>query len=63
MQESINLLYSLNDKANIDDIEFCALSDKDVVRHPLVQAIVKAYERDDRRKAEKENDRHSKQSK
>ena len=48
---------------NIDDIEFCALSDKDVVRHPLVQAIVKAYERDDRRKAEKENERHSKQSK
>ena len=48
---------------NIEDIEFCTLSDKDVVRHPLVQAIVKAYERDDRRKAEKENERHSKQSK
>ena len=46
---------------NIDDIEFCTLSEKDVVRHPLVQAIVKAYERDDRRKAERENDRHSKQ--
>lgn len=48
---------------NIDGIEFCNLSEKDVVRHPLVQAIVKAYEKDDRRKAERENDRHSKQSK
>lgn len=29
---------------NIDDISICALSSKDVVRHPLVQKIVKAYE-------------------
>ena len=29
---------------NIDDIAFCNLTSKDVVRHPLVQAIVKAYE-------------------
>lgn len=48
---------------NIEGIEFCTLSEKDVVRHPLVQAIVKAYERDDKRKAERENDRHSKQPK
>lgn len=48
---------------NIEGIEFCTLSEKDVVRHPLVQAIVKAYEKDDRRKAERENDRRSKQSK
>ena len=48
---------------NIEGIEFCRLSEKDVVRHPLVQAIVKAYEKDDKRKAERENDRHSKQSK
>ena len=27
----------------IEDIEFCTLTDKDVVRHPLVQKIVKAY--------------------
>jgi phosphate starvation-inducible PhoH-like protein len=28
----------------IDDIGFCVLTSKDVVRHPLVQKIVKAYE-------------------
>lgn len=29
---------------NLEDISICALSSKDVVRHPLVQKIVKAYE-------------------
>ncbi len=29
---------------NIDDIAFCKLTSADVVRHPLVQRIVKAYE-------------------
>ena len=29
---------------NIDDIAFCTLTSKDVVRHPLVQKIVKAYD-------------------
>ncbi|MDD3403277.1 MAG: PhoH family protein [Hespellia sp.] len=29
---------------NIDDITICNLTSKDVVRHPLVQKIVKAYE-------------------
>ena len=28
----------------IDEIAFCTLTSKDVVRHPLVQKIVKAYE-------------------
>ena len=28
----------------VDDIAFCELTSKDVVRHPLVQKIVKAYE-------------------
>ncbi|MCH5256311.1 MAG: PhoH family protein [Lachnospiraceae bacterium] len=30
--------------SKIDDIAFCSLTSKDVVRHPLVQKIVKAYE-------------------
>lgn len=30
--------------AKIDDIAFCKLTSRDVVRHPLVQKIVKAYE-------------------
>ncbi len=29
---------------NLDDISICNLTSKDVVRHPLVQKIVKAYE-------------------
>ena len=31
-------------KYKIDDIAFCTLTSKDVVRHPLVQKIVQAYE-------------------
>ena len=30
--------------AKVEDIGFCALTDKDVVRHPLVQKIVQAYD-------------------
>ena len=30
--------------SKIDDISFCKLSSKDVVRHPLVQKIVRAYD-------------------
>ncbi len=30
--------------SKIDDIAFCNLTSKDVVRHPLVQKIVRAYE-------------------
>ena len=29
---------------NIDDIGICNLTSKDVVRHPLVQKIVQAYD-------------------
>ncbi len=40
---------------NIDDIAFCHLSEKDVVRHRLVQQIIKAYEkREARYKTEKQ---------
>jgi len=28
---------------NIEDLQFCYLTEKDVVRHPLVQRIIKAY--------------------
>ncbi len=30
--------------SKIDDIAFCMLTSKDVVRHPLVQKIVRAYD-------------------
>lgn len=35
---------AVNVVKNIDDISICNLTSKDVVRHPLVQKIVKAYE-------------------
>ncbi len=35
---------------NIEDIAFCTLTEKDVVRHPLVQQIIKAYARYDEEK-------------
>ena len=38
---------------NIEDIAFCHLTERDVVRHRLVQAIIKAYEKRDARRKEK----------
>ena len=38
---------------NIDDIAFCKLTSSDVVRHPLVQKIVKAYEDFEKKSANK----------
>ncbi|MBO5060173.1 MAG: PhoH family protein [Clostridia bacterium] len=47
---------------NIEGIEFSILTDKDVVRHPLVQKIIKAYEKYDseqekKRRNDKDNNR------
>ena len=47
---------------NVEDIEFCIMTEKDVVRHPLVQKIIKAYEKYDieqekKRKNDKDNNR------
>lgn len=42
----------MNVLKNIDDIAFCRLTERDVVRHRLVQEIIKAYEkRDEKRNA------------
>ena len=45
----------------IDDIAFCNLTNKDVVRHPLVQKIVKAYDDYESRQA-KNKERREKQN-
>ena len=37
---------------NLEDIAFCYLTDRDVVRHRLVQQIIRAYERRDQRRNE-----------
>lgn len=39
----------------IEDIEFCYFSHKDVVRHPLVQKIILAYEKYNKKGGEKKN--------
>lgn len=41
--------------SKIDDIAFCNLTSKDVVRHPLVQKIVKAYDTYEQREQKKTN--------
>ncbi len=42
---------------NIEDIKICNLDSKDVVRHPLVQKIVNAYEVHDKKVANKQKGR------
>lgn len=43
----------MNVLKNIDNIAFCRLTERDVVRHRLVQAIIKAYEKRDEKRKEK----------
>lgn len=44
LKEAINVL------KNIEGIDFCKFDEKDVVRHPLVQKIIKAYEKHENRR-------------
>ncbi|MDO4285523.1 MAG: PhoH family protein [Eubacteriales bacterium] len=44
---------------NIEGIRFVTLSSRDVVRHPLVQKIVKAYEEYDKKQADRRKERKS----
>ena len=46
---------AVNVVKGIDDISICRLSSKDVVRHPLVQKIVKAYEEYESKEARNKN--------
>jgi len=39
--------------SNIPGIQFCYLNETDVVRHPLVQEIIKAYDRYERKSPNK----------
>ncbi|MBR4980987.1 MAG: PhoH family protein [Lachnospiraceae bacterium] len=48
--------------SKIEDIAFCQLTSKDVVRHPLVQKIVKAYETYENREKSKEKYRSNKRT-
>jgi phosphate starvation-inducible PhoH-like protein len=46
---------------NVDGIKFFFFDQRDVVRHPLVQKVVHAYDLYDRQKAERERDREKPQ--
>ena len=39
----------------VEDISICTLSGADVVRHVIVQRIIKAYEDDEKRRTAKQN--------
>ncbi len=41
----------------VEDIAVCRLSDKDVVRHPLVSRIVRAYEKDESKREQKRGEK------
>ena len=45
---------------DLDDISICTLTSKDVVRHPLVQKIVKAYEDYENKEAKRKNKDYNK---
>ena len=45
---------------DLDDISICTLTSKDVVRHPLVQKIVKAYEDYEKKSARQRENRRKK---
>ena len=42
---------------DIDDIGFSLFTDKDVVRHPLVQKIIRAYQEDEEKRPPEDNNR------
>jgi phosphate starvation-inducible PhoH-like protein len=46
---------------NVDNIEVCKMSSEDVVRHPLIQKIVEAYDKYE--EAQKKSGKKSRQSK
>ena len=46
---------AVNVVKNLDDISICRLTSRDVVRHPLVQRIVKAYEEYEQKQEQKKS--------
>jgi phosphate starvation-inducible PhoH-like protein len=45
---------------NVKDIAICRLTSADVVRHALVQQIINAYEKAEKKKEEQKNDQNFK---
>ena len=58
--QKLNRYVALKVLSKVEDISFVSLTNKDVVRHPLVQKIVKAYEEYDEKMAKKKQQREKK---
>ena len=61
--KSSGLTHAAKILENVEGVKVCPLSDKDVVRHPLVMRIVKAYEKDEEREAAREKEREREREK
>lgn len=52
--KSSGLRHAVTILKNVEDIAICTLTEKDVVRHPLVSRIVRAYEREEQKRGKGE---------
>lgn len=57
--KSSGLTHAAKILEDVEGVKVCLLSNKDVVRHPLVMRIVKAYEKDEAREEEKEAEKEA----
>ena len=51
-QRHSGLGHALRLLQGVDGIAVCEFTQKDVMRHPLVQALIEAYDRDQKRRSE-----------
>ncbi len=56
-RQNSGLLEAMRVLKGVEDIALVTLSEQDVVRHKLVQAIIQAYDRYNRRQAKEKNTR------
>lgn len=61
--KSSGLIHAARILKDVEGVKICTLSDKDVVRHPLVMRIVRAYEIDEEREETLEEERALKRRK
>lgn len=55
--KSSGLIHAAKILSDVEGIKVCVLSNKDVVRHPLVMRIVRAYEKDEEERQEEKDKR------
>lgn len=60
-RERSGLNHALRVLSGINSVSVCKFTGNDVMRHPLVQEIVRAYDRDERARAERREERRAQQ--